>query len=113
MSLYARVYTHTGFIIVHWHMHMIMYTENAFAYEYAYTIQVQIHICMNMHMHIYKCPSPSSYIVLTFAFPSKYDFVMMASCPLYEFNMCPSVNLSSIFSQECDIKYENYDVFTM
>ena len=77
---------------------MIMYTENAFAYEYAYTIQVQIHICMNMHMHIYKCPSPYSYIVLAFAFPSKYDFVMMASCSLYEFNMCPSVNLSSIFN---------------
>ena len=37
-------------------------------------IQVQIHMCMNMHM--YKCPFPSSYFVLTFAFPSKYAFMI-------------------------------------
>ena len=103
MSLYARVYTHTGFIIVH----------GTCIYDHVHRkcIQVQIDMCMNMHMLIYKCPSPYSYIVLTFAFPSKYDFVMMASCSLYEFNMCPI--FSSIFSQECDIKCEIYDVFTM
>jgi hypothetical protein len=90
-----------------------LYMAHAYDHVHRKCIQVQIDMCMNMHMLIYKCPSPFSYIVLTFAFPSNYDFVMMASCFLYEFNMCPSVNLSSIFSQECDIKYENYDVFTM
>lgn len=84
-----------------------LYMAHAYDHVHRKCIQVQIDMCMNMHMLIYKCPSPYSYIVLTFAFPSKYDFVMMASCSLYEFNMCP------IFSQECDIKCENYDVFTM
>merc|ERR1719430_2614703 len=34
----------------------------------------------------------------------------MASCTIYQLNMCPSVNLSSIFSQECDVKCENFGI---